>query len=241
MLLGPKPAPTRSETTLTALPSPPITIKRRINRHRLSTSPYLASTLANTPEHAFLLPKVALKNKVMAGDSIWVAEDCCVKTTPAGIPGTFDAALTYLDCQQQMVRGVSQSDVRGFPLGYEFAIPSHRMREWMHRTELLVMKFQVYRIQQIPDEHPAVMGAIPYIKDELNITAIDGHDRRKHNIKDCGKITMRQWMLRAFWDSEYPQLELKWGKNPLVVALLVSTTLNKCQQQQRRLRSAIVG
>jgi hypothetical protein len=227
---------------MTAVPSPPpVTIKRRINRHRLSCSPYLASTLANTPEHSFLLPRALLASKVMSGDTAWVAEDVCVKTTPASIPGIFDVAITFCDLQQFEVLGLAWHEVRGFPLGYLYALPASRMREWMCRTEIVILSIGTHRLHDLPDKHDAMKCSVPYIPDALNIAAVDGHERKNRSLKSCGTITMRHWLLRSFWDSEYDRPEFKWVRNPKIVAIKAATVLNKCQKQQRRLRSAMIG
>lgn len=207
--------------------SPP-QLRSRSTHHRFVTPHYLASRIANSAEHNLVVPAASLKHPVMSGDTCWIGEPCVVKTSPGNTRGTYDSTVYYCDCQSRVAAGLSFDDVRHLPLGCAYTVTPVRMREWMSRASIVVLTMDRYRLHSVPDTHPSVIALIPHIPDAMNIGIMDGTTGGR-TIVQAKATSLRQWMLRVFWDQAYGgQSSLRWAANPDVLTIKAQTTMNRC-------------
>lgn len=208
-------------------------IVKRVARRKLIIPQHLTSSVANSPHQWLLLPKKGSPPNILAADTFWIAEHCYTVVTPGNIPGTFDAEVWYFDFAHRWARELTTHDVRGLPLGFKIGLPPHKMRRWMARTDIVVPKILERFLHDLPANHPCVKDNIPGITDERNITILDGCGPSVKPSK-CNTMTLRQWMLRVYWETEYGRvLSQTWAQNPAVLAMLVMTTENRCMPRQR--------
>jgi hypothetical protein len=187
--------------------------------------------VANSTEQWLILPWGSVHKNLMAGDTCWIGEPCVVKTSPGNIGGTFDADITYWG-QGRAVSSLTRSDVVRLPLGYAISVSAFLTRDWMARSEVVLIRIDEYRLLEIPDTHPAIRLMVP-LPDDYNIALVDGEVGRI-TPKQGNTMNMRQWMLRILWESDYSRYGARsYRANPRVLVALVRLISNRCVPRRK--------